>query len=217
MNKKTLLIDQPGHFGDILICLPIAKWYSEEYDVEWLCPEVYHNIFRDISYCTPVTENNKLYNKVIDLSFGLRKDREVQSRWKKTQIDLQSFIVLKYMIAEVPLIERWNLTWCSDLIREEDLYKKVIKEHGTDYILTHHISVNKNSVHFKQIEDYNIFNWYKVIVNAKEIHCIDSLLCNFVEVIPEALKIKKIYYQTSKVPNLWDRTLLINNWQFKVC
>jgi hypothetical protein len=56
-----------------------------------------------------------------------------------------------------------------------------------------------------------------VIINAKEIHCIDSLLCNFIEVIPEALKIKKIYYQTRKVPNLWDRTLLINNWQFKVC
>ena len=31
---------------------------------------------------------------------------------------------------------------------------------------------------------FNIFAWYKVIDQAKEIHCIDSALANFIEAVP---------------------------------
>jgi hypothetical protein len=39
-------------------------------------------------------------------------------------------------------------------------------------------------IYFGKVEEYEIFDWYKIISNAKEIYCIDSSLCNFVDVVP---------------------------------
>lgn len=218
---KSLLINQPGRHGDILICLPIAKYYSNVYDIDWLCPKIYHSNFRNINYCKPIESVQKKYDKVIDLSFGLNKNSESHKLWTNTKQKWQSFIILKYVIADVSIIQRWNLSWNRNQEREDLLYKKIIEKYGSDYIVahekTHDFSMNitvENKVLFEPIEDYNIFDWYKVLINSKEIHCIDSSLANFVEVISEFLHIPKFYYRTKKVPNIWDRTLLINNWYF---
>jgi hypothetical protein len=93
--------------------------------------------------------------------------------------------------------------------------------YGIDYILCHEVSHDgisisvkrDNKVLFSPIQDYNIFDWFAVIINAKEIHCIDSSLANFVEVIQGIDHITKYYYITRKVPNVWDRTILSNDWE----
>lgn len=219
---KKLLINQPGRNGDILICLPIAKWYSDFYDViEWLCPKEYHINFRNINYCTPVYQTTIKYDKVIDMSFGLNVNTTLHKWWNGTREQWQSFIIPKYIIAEVPLIKRWNLIWTRNGEREDSLYDKVIQEYGKEYAVvqdfTHDFHMNikvENKVTFVPYDDYNIFDWYKVLLKAKEIHCIDSCLANFVEVIPELLEKPKYYYPTAKVPSMCDRTLLINNWRF---
>lgn len=220
---KKLLIIQPGHVGDILICLPIANFYAIGYKVSWQCPQEFHPIFRNIDYCNPVVYNDGCYDKIVDMSFGLVQS-SLNVWWEATKPRWQSFIIPKYHIAKVPLTQRWTLEWRRDLDREQKLYEEVVNRVGENYTLCHddsynvppiHMDVKGNIIRFSPIEDYNIFDWYKVILNAKEIHCIDSALCNFVEVIPEAIDIRKVYYVTSKVPNLWDRTLLINNWEVK--
>jgi len=216
---KKLLIDQPGRSGDILICLPIAKWYSDEYTVDWLCPEEYHSIFDNIYYCQPISKITDVYVKTIDMSFGIRQNTKLHKWWIDNK--WQSFVNAKYTIADVPLSQRWCLDWDRDDMSELNLYQKIIGKYGTDYIVvhekTHDCQIDipiENKVLFEPIEDYNVFDWFIVLSKAKEIHCIDSLLCNFVEVIPEFASIPKYYYFTSKVPNVWDRTLLINNWRF---
>jgi hypothetical protein len=219
---ESLLINQPGRFGDILICLPIAKWYSQKFEISWFCPQQYHNLFRNISYCKPVSEIKQQYNKTIDLSFGLNTNTALHKWWMTKQNTFQSFIIAKYIIASVPLLYRWKLEWKRNIEKEELLFNKVISKYGKDYVVvqekTHDFAMKidvKNKVLFEPIEDYNIFDWYKVLILAKEIHCIDSCLANFVEVLPEALTTSKYYYPTSKVPNLWDKTILINNWVIK--
>lgn len=218
----SLLINQPGRFGDVIICLPIAKWYSEKFEVFWLCPKGYHNLFRNITYCKPVSEITNKYDKVIDLSFGLNTSTALHKWWMTKRSSLQSFVVAKYMLANVPLLWRWRLEWNRNIKREEELFNKIISKYGKDYVVvqekTHDFSMKidvKNKVLFEPIEDYSVFDWFKVLILAKEIHCIDSCLANFVEVIPECLSTIKYYYPTSKVPSLWDRTLLINNWVIK--
>lgn len=218
---KTLLINQPGRHGDILICLPIAKWYSHAFEVYWLCPEQYHINFRNIDYCKPVSQLNRNYERTVEISFGLNTNTEVHSWWMETRERWQSFIIPKYILAQVPLQKRWQLTWTRFRSRENALYEEIVKKYGEDYCVvhqsTHDFSCDiaaHNKVLFEPIANYNIFDWYKVLLNAKEIHCIDSSLCNFVEVIPELLEKPKYYYVTSKVPNIWDRTLLTNNWRF---
>ena len=213
-----LLINQPGRNGDILICLPIAKWYSKDYEVDWLCPQEYHLNFRGVGYCRPVVEICEDYDKVIDLSFGVRQGTKLHDWWVRTQYQWQSFIIPKYKLAGVPLIERWNLVWRRHIAKELSLYKKIVNKYGRGYAVVHESTHDvrtcikvKNKVLFGSIEDYSVFDWYKVLLNAQEIHCIDSLLCNFVDVIPELLEKPKFYYKTFRPTDVWG-SILINNW-----
>lgn len=217
-----LLIDQPGRSGDILICLPIAEWFSEDYQVDWLCPKEYHPLFNRIDYCKPVDKINLEYDVTIDMSFGIRQGTDLHKWWIETRERWQSFVILKYIIAGVPLFQRWQLSWKRDFDKESSLYSKIVEKYGEDYSVvqekTHDCQITipaENKVLFEPIEDYTVFDWFTVLTYAKEIHCIDSLLCNFVDVSSVFTRIPKYYYLTAKTPNIWDRTLLINNWVFR--
>ena len=66
----TIQIIQPGRYGDILICLPIAKLYSQLGNlVYWKCPKEYHSMFEYTPYVKP-DEHLMTVDLVIDLSFG---------------------------------------------------------------------------------------------------------------------------------------------------
>lgn len=215
-----LLIIQPGHFGDIIICLPIAKYYSSFYQVEWYCPKKYHELFRNVDYCKPVdrVDFGKIpYDAVLDLSFGLLNG-DINDWWVLNEHKFNSFIEAKYFIAGLDLKNRWNLEIDHDKAKEQRLLEK-LNPSGGEYALCHEQSdykrkytfnTNLNKILFGPITGYNIFDWYEVIVNASEIHCIDSSLANYVEVIPEAYKIRKTlspWINGGSTPSLYT-----NNW-----
>jgi len=216
---KTLLIIQPGRIGDIIICLPIARWYSQEYEVLWECPVEYHAMFRNIPYCRPIATANLNPDKVIDLGFGLRKKSEVHQWWIKNRASFSSFVYAKYQLADVPIEERWKLVWDRNTLRENALYDRIVSEKGSQYSIAHekthddsiyiHVA---NKVIFTPIADFNIFDWYRVLMEADSIHCIDSSLCNFVESVPEFEPKRKFYYRTGKVKDDWGMTTTKNNW-----
>ena len=218
--KPSLLINQPGRHGDIIVGLPISMWYSRDFCVDWFCPEEYHLNFRNIPYCKPVSVQNRKYDAVIDLSFGLRQDSDLHKWWVNTRDGWASFIVAKYYLAKVPLKERWNLIWERDIYREKALLEIVTKQYGTDFTVCHekthdgtYVSMDvPNKVPFSPIRDFNIFDWYLVLQEAGEIHCIDSVLCNFVEVLPEFVIKKKVYYKAPRNQWSWNNTILTNNW-----
>lgn len=183
--KKRLLIKQPGRHGDIIICLPIARYYSNEFDVFWHCPDEYHSMFSYVDYCTPVSKDSGGYDLIIDLAFGFGGKPE--EWWQKTKSTWDSFVSAKYHLADVPLEEKWNLHWNRDKGREDKLYGLVVGKEK--YIVVHDCSstgtfqLNIDSefdvIKFSPIEDYTVFDWYKVLMNAEEIHCVDSLLLTF--------------------------------------
>jgi hypothetical protein len=214
---KRLLIIQPGRFGDIIACLPIAKWYSKMFLVHWLCPEEYHSLFRNIDYCTPVTADKVDYFRRIDLSFGF--GGKPQKWWEATKETWWSFIDAKYHIAEVPLAERWNLVWRRDIDKERSLLSVIFKkQHVLIHTKSHSggeiFNIPENAVHFMPIEGYNIFDWYEVINQAKEIICIDSSLSNFIESVPEWNQKPKTLHITLREPdNKYLRSIYRNNWQ----
>ena len=216
-----LLLNQPGRFGDILICLPIAHWYAKKYsEVHWFCPKEYHAMFRNINYVKPVEVPDTVYDKIIDLSFGLNRDTELHKRWVESRPTWQSFVSMKYHLANVPITERWRLVWARDVNKERELYEHIVDMFGTKFAVVHETTwdsqINMGTTIpkaiFKPIHDFNIFDWYTVLLQAEEIHCIDSCLCNFVDAIPCLHATKKFYYITPKVPTQADRTILINNW-----
>jgi hypothetical protein len=191
--KKTILLIQPGRLGDIILCLPIVSYYvAKGYEVDWYCPKEYHSMFRNISYCSPVDKVTKNYYEVIDLSFGFGGPPE--SWWQITYPRWDSFVHAKYHLAQVPLEEKWNLLWDRDEQREDALVKElslpkeyiVYHSQGSRESFTLDLPKQYYAVEFKKQGDYNIFDWYKVLAGAKEIHCIDSVLVNFVDsALPE--------------------------------
>ena len=51
---------------------------------------------------------------------------------------------------------------------------------------------SQNIIEVKQIEGYSIFDWYKIILNAKEIYCVESAIHQFIDgIIPYVKDIPK--------------------------
>jgi hypothetical protein len=223
-RNKRLLIIQPGKFGDIIICLPIAYWYFLKYgyDVYWECPGLYHEIFRNIDYVTPVENaiTEAPYEKIIDLSFGF--GGAPQMWWNERQTKFDSFVTAKYELAGVPLEQRWNLNWKQGNYSERELFKHVTPNDAYKYNLVHvqgsigtsieeRLTGQEHKIMFKPVEGYNIFDWYEVINCAEEIHCIDSSLANFIEVVPEFRDIPKYLYDVRESYH-WLKSIYKNNW-----
>ena len=225
LEVNSLLIKQPGKVGDIIRVLPIAKWYAQKgFVVFWQCPKIYHHLFDYVDYVTPV-ESDGDYTKTIDLSFGIDTKAEVHQLWMNKRKTIDSFVTLKYEIANVP-IELFNeLDYNRDNAKEDELFDLVTKNVLGSYRLVHRLSDYGSPITvddamdvvlFEPIEGYSIFDWRKVIENADEIHCIDSSLVNFADTI-KGLKSKLFYYITDKVPNKSDQTLLSQKWKMINC
>lgn len=210
--KQSVSIIQPGKVGDIINCLPIAKYLSKDYLVHWVMPKEYHYLLDYVDYVTPVLAP---VGKVFDISFGLNQRSPSQSEWLKVR-ESESFVSLKYRLCGVPISELRNLDYKRQESFELSLYSQLGKG---DYALVHtssdygtpiQVETDLRVVEFKPHNGYSIFDWRLVIENAKEIHCIDSSLCNFVDVIkPEG---KLFYYKTDRVPLKGDETILEANW-----
>lgn len=229
---RKLGIIQPGRLGDIIICLPIAKYYFDKgYEIIWPVLKEYFNTFRDIDYVNPINLNSDINQSVLeskkickshgcdemDLSFGFLGSAVSMYHFNVNYA--KNFVESKYKLSNVPIQERWNLQFKRDKTRENSLYNKMVKK--SNYTLVHEnssqgnhfISEGSNIVKIIPLEDYNVFNWMKIIELAKEIYCVDSSICNLVESQKHLKpKIKK-YIPLKKFATGWGRTTLENNWQ----
>jgi hypothetical protein len=135
----------------------------------------------------------------------------------------RNWIDMRYSLANVPLSKRWDFKWKRNEQKEDKLLKFVElfseKKYGSkNYSIIHSYKGAKeinleNPIDFSYIQGYEIYDWYKVLLNSKSIACVDSSLCNFVEVLPELREHKK-YYLGSEELHYYDymRNILLNNW-----
>lgn len=215
--KEKICIVQTGRLGDTIISLPIAKYYYDKgYLIDWVVHESLKPLFDyvdyineifvvpndiDIVYSVPVAYkliDSSKYKSVIDLSIGF--PGSMVGKYTNPNF-LETFVHVKYHLANVDISEKWNFKFNRKEERENALYDKLIER---EYILIHNnISGNDSSmfsvesdyqkVYFKKVDGYEIFDWYKIILNAKEIYCIDSSLCNFIDVVSDFNNIKKFF------------------------
>ena len=119
---KRLGIIQPEKIGDIIICLPIAKWYHDRgWDVYWpVSKNLINNFIGYVDYVTfiPIESDcryahQQLFslqcNRIIDLAFTIPGANAFNSDWYLNKNDSLTFDEMKYAIAEVPFEEKWNL------------------------------------------------------------------------------------------------------------
>lgn len=185
---KKLGIIQPGKIGDIIICLPIARYYFDRgYEVVWpVDKRIIKNFVEYVDYVTflPIDFNCSIARKVcieqewcnhlLDLSFNLLGSWEGRNTKLFAEYEMP-FDELKYQIAEVPLEKRWDLLITRHSEREQNLYNK-FNPNNEEYILTHWQGSDcKKSIkiedNIKQIEagpsTESIFDWILLLEKAK--------------------------------------------------
>lgn len=197
----------PGKIGDIIICLPIAKFYSDSgYDVKWFTwPHITKHFikgnvdyveFVDINFdnnCTKQAEVICLENnwELLDLSFtGVGSwGSELSTRYRQQKT--VSFDEFRYNIADVDFNEKWNLNINRVQSREQELYSRVVS--NKKYLLSEifasdtkvNVNVDLSEYHGDHIKIQPltscIFDWLSIIEHADVLMLIESCVSNLVD------------------------------------
>ncbi len=198
---KVIGFIQPGRIGDIVIVLPIAKYYHDlGYRVVWPVVSEFMSLFDYVTYVDAVAigegtagfyqrAHKKLQDmgieNILDLGIGLGRD---ETDWIATKL---SFDEWKYYQAKVPFEERFNLQINRNFQKELDLQKElgILYDEKLEegYVVTHSEGTKgkvdfkqSNSIEIRPIDDYTIFDWIGVIEKAKWVYCVDSCAAHVV-------------------------------------
>lgn len=226
MKRKGIIL--PGKIGDIIICLPIAKhYYDMGFEIYWPIYNFYiKNFINYINYVKfiPIDINNcidasfyvlnQLNCEIIDLSFtspGSWHNENTSKFLNQTK----SFDEFRYDLANVPFYKKWTLDICRNTCKEDELYSQLVRK---DYVAAHlEGSDGRKNIALENPKDYqiidihqktdSIFDWVKILQNAKQLIMFDSCFANLVEQLN--FPHKKIFLKRSddlRTP------VLKNNW-----
>jgi len=207
MSTKKLGIIQTRGFGDVIIALPIAKYYHDQgYQVHW---PVVENWVEQLThhapwvkwipvkpdtgpffYDIPMTRlRNFKCDEIICLYQALTGHPEFS---REPYFQHTGFDQYKYIRAGVPFLNKWKLAECitRDPAREQALYDKLVtNEH---YVVTHlnashsvagfdHSVIPEGWQVIPITEEGYIFDWLKIIENAESVIMTDSVMSNMVD------------------------------------
>jgi len=218
-NLRKLGIIQPGRIGDIIICLPIAKYYFDKgYEIIWPIDKKYINHFvNHINYVRFIESPYHIQscyniclqsgcNNIIDLSFRLPGP---VNNFNNTNFELGTlhFDELKYEIANVPLEEKYNLSITRNKDKENQLVEElkinnekysVIHTQGSDgYRASFDRDIFKNNLVIEISEmTESVFDWIKVLEGSESLCMIDSCFSN----LCNQLKLKQKKYFVHRPP-----------------
>ncbi len=200
---KKLGIIQPGRIGDIIICLPIAKWYNDNgYEIVWPIHDIYMPHFKDyIDYVNFIGINDlncnsarieciKVCNMILDLSITMPFSNNINDQYFMENKLKLSFDEVKYLIANVPFEKKWDLIFKRNFISEKklesnfnDLYNKnytLVHNKGSSESFVYNPAPGENVIYVSELTG-SIFDWYSIILKSNKIIAIDSSFSNLVE------------------------------------
>jgi hypothetical protein len=202
---KVGLIQASG-IGDIIIALPIAKYFVDRgHEVLWPIVEDFVPSFRPAAPYVEFIPIKRERGYLLQVPFQCLKDRAcdrivqplysyLKCRNEVTNQGLAQFLKFdeyKYAIAGVPFREKWNLAIVRDREREERLFHDVVR--SGDFVLAHLRSSEGTAkidlapfAKGRQIIEItprtnNVFDWLSVIERASLRILIDSCFANLTE------------------------------------
>jgi hypothetical protein len=225
-------IIQPGRLGDIILCLPIAKYYNDRgYNVIWPIFAAYTNMFSEVvNYVTFLPVNNNIYtgvteayqcvkdvDKIIDLAatFPGSKctDAYVASGDGLGTIKADEF---KYITSEVPIDEKWNLVLNRNKQKEEELFKLYVKQ--PNYVVAC-LTSSQGRINYKldpgtaqlieMNENHSIFHWIGILEGAKVLALSNSCVANLVEMLNISNKKFLLPRQDGRLPTLKNKWIVV--------
>jgi hypothetical protein len=210
MAKKKLGIIQSRGLGDIVIALPIARYYHNEgYEVLWpIAQEFIPSVEKTVPWIKwiplVVDGNNYFYetpmerlknfkcDEIICLYQSLSSHPEFA---KRPEFQITGFDQIKYHIAQVPFKQKWTLAECitRDPQREQALKDRVGIQGDEPYVVVHlegsdysttidpsWIPEGWKTVEITPITDC-IFDWLGVLEGAQSIIAVDSVIANIAD------------------------------------
>lgn len=205
MARRLGIIQSRG-IGDIIIALPIAKYYHDRgVEVYWPIDERFLPSFKDaVDYVRFIPfafrpDLEGFLQKPMAMLKAIPCERIVTlySYLSSTLVSNKAFFgslkfdEYKYAIAGVPFSEKWKLSIRRDLAREAAFFDSMVKQ--DDYIVVHRKGSNfdKNIVippSYKGMQvieldekSPNIFDWLTVLAKARALILLDSCFANLVE------------------------------------
>jgi len=231
-----VFIGQPGAFGDILVCAPIAKYYADQgHDVYWPVGTEHLSLVEQFPYVTPIPlpkvalvahadPREVLFISRIMMGQSLADEMGAKylnlgDRPSTPRLDGETIEEKKYRVAEAPFEEKFSLCWDRNVEKEESLFELVVP--SSPYVFAHLDQSDGstaalpdkelNAVKCEPIEGYNILDWYKVIVNSEKIYCIESSLQCFVDGLGSSVPSDKKFLLTTK-GDFPDSTTVSKTW-----
>ena len=199
-----LMMIQPGAFGDILICAPIAKKYSESgYDVYWPVREMFMDLISRLEYVKPIVlgedvlHEDWLRSDVIkclriyeDEKFDYALNLADRGPHPTAELSTETPDYTKYRLSNMNFSERYNFSWKRDTEKEDSLYDELVGD-VSEYILAGTAYSDGNIelpftpdckvIHMDRMKDYVILDWYKIIKGAKAIYSVESSFHCFID------------------------------------
>lgn len=201
-------IIQSRGLGDILIALPIARYYHDQgYSIHWpICREFiphFENHCPWIKFHPVNTDQGSFfYDQPMKILTELQCDEILPLYQALTNHDFHKelyfqhtkFDQYKYIRAGVPFLNKWQLKHCiaRDLKAEQELYDRIV--HNPKYAVVH-LEGSDHRADFDQSmvpQDWqtiyitaehtpSILNWLTVLERAESIICVDSCIANLVD------------------------------------
>lgn len=186
---KKLGIIRPCKIGDLIISLPIGKYYHDKgYEVLWPIMSNYYDMFNEVAghyiKFIPILDS---FGFAINLSRGVLIENSVQEilnlafnigtfndensiNFNKSNLHFDEFI---YNLAGVPFEYKWRLEIKRNIQAENKLLEKKIK-------------TPKYSVGHFDVE-YNKYGWQKGITTRQGYYnlCKKHMQYNLIEVLPD--------------------------------
>lgn len=207
-KRPKLGIIQSRGLGDIVIALPIARYYYlEGWDILWpICSEFIPNFEDHVPWVKwiPVTTDpgSFFYDQPLKALKNFRCDEILplyqaltgHKFHEELYFQHTKFDQYKYQRAGVPFVNKWLLNDCitRDPAAEQLLYDRLVK--NPSYAVIH----LEGSDHRARFDDQiippdwqriyiepnltpSIFNWLKILESAESIVCVDSVFANLVD------------------------------------
>jgi len=210
-NSKRLGLIQSRGIGDIVIALPIARYYADQgYDVYWpICDQFIDNFKNhapwvkwipvptdargDFFYNEPMKRlKNFQCDEIICLYQALTTNPEFsQVPW----FQIQHFDEYKYTRAQVPFLEKWNLSKCitRNIDKEQTLKTQLVND-GQPYYITHFegsdftanpdlsaIPQEWQRIDIRAGITSSVFDWLTLIEGAEAVICVDSCIACMID------------------------------------
>lgn len=235
MTFKCLII-QPGAYGDIFVCAPIAYHYHfKGHEIYWPVRKQFMDLLSYFPYVKPILlsdgslHDDWLRSDVMKIlptanQYDLILNLADRGPHITTQTPNENFEQTKYRISNVPIEYKKRLVWTRNLKKEQELYDMLCGG-CTEYIVVHREDSQNNKVplpfetklsiiDITQIGSYNIPDWFLILKRAKEIYCIESSVHQFIDGASSFIAAPKYLLRRPQVEQ-GCRFTISNGWNLK--